>query len=229
MTDTRRRIREHRRVTGRPLSLTAYIVYCLGQALADEPRLHALLDWRGRLVLFDDVDIVVIVELGTGDAPFPAAHLIRAVNRQDPTEIETSIRTMRERPTFDRHWRFLRWFLHLPLILRLLIYRIVLKNPRLVQRYAGTAVVTALGMFGAGGGWVIPNSQYTLSIALGGLARKPAYVGGEITPRELLAVTVSVDHDVVDGAPAARFARHFKTLIERGEGLAAGERAAGAE
>ena len=219
VTDTRRHIRAHRRASGRPLSLTAYIVYCLGQTLAADPQMHAMIDWRGRMVLFDDVDLVVMVELGTADDPFPAAHLVRAVNRLAPTEIEASIQAMRERPTFDRSWRFMRWFLHLPGFLRLLIYRVVLTNPGLVQRYAGTSVVTALGMFGAGGGWVIPNSQYTLSVSLGGLARKPAYVGGELLPREMLAVTISVDHDVVDGAPAARFARRLKTLIESGEGL----------
>jgi hypothetical protein len=42
---------------------------------------------------------------------------------------------------------------------------------------------------------------------------------GRIEPREYLALTASVDHDVVDGAPAARFARRLRELIESAEVL----------
>jgi pyruvate/2-oxoglutarate dehydrogenase complex dihydrolipoamide acyltransferase (E2) component len=44
-------------------------------------------------------------------------------------------------------------------------------------------------------------------------------VDGQIEIRELLNVTVSFDHDIVDGAPAARFTQRFKELIETGYGL----------
>jgi pyruvate/2-oxoglutarate dehydrogenase complex dihydrolipoamide acyltransferase (E2) component len=30
---------------------------------------------------------------------------------------------------------------------------------------------------------------------------------------------VSVDHDIVDGAPAARFVRRLRALVEAGDGL----------
>jgi len=81
-------------------------------------------------------------------------------------------------------------------------------------------VVTAVGMFGKGGGWgfgFLP--MHTLGITLGGIAEKPAVVDRQVVPRELLSVTISVDHDIVDGAPAARFAQRFKELVESGHGL----------
>jgi pyruvate/2-oxoglutarate dehydrogenase complex dihydrolipoamide acyltransferase (E2) component len=37
--------------------------------------------------------------------------------------------------------------------------------------------------------------------------------------REYLSVTVTFDHDIVDGAPAARFTQRLTDLIERGYGL----------
>ena len=37
--------------------------------------------------------------------------------------------------------------------------------------------------------------------------------------REYLSLTVSFDHDIIDGAPAARFTERFKDLIESGYGL----------
>jgi pyruvate/2-oxoglutarate dehydrogenase complex dihydrolipoamide acyltransferase (E2) component len=37
--------------------------------------------------------------------------------------------------------------------------------------------------------------------------------------REYLNVTLSFDHDIVDGAPAARFAGRFTELVQSGYGL----------
>jgi pyruvate/2-oxoglutarate dehydrogenase complex dihydrolipoamide acyltransferase (E2) component len=44
-------------------------------------------------------------------------------------------------------------------------------------------------------------------------------VGGEIRIREYLSVTISFDHDIVDGGPAARFAQRLKELVENGYGM----------
>ena len=56
-------------------------------------------------------------------------------------------------------------------------------------------------------------------LSYGGIATRPALVDGQIAAREYLSVTLTVDHDIVDGAPAARFAQHWKELVERGDGL----------
>jgi pyruvate/2-oxoglutarate dehydrogenase complex dihydrolipoamide acyltransferase (E2) component len=49
---------------------------------------------------------------------------------------------------------------------------------------------------------------------VGGIATKPRYVNGNLEPRELLDITISVDHTVVDGATAARFSRWLADLLE---------------
>ena len=54
---------------------------------------------------------------------------------------------------------------------------------------------------------------------VGGIAQKPGVVDGCIVPREYLDVTLSFDHNIVDGAPAARFAQKFSELIEDGFGF----------
>ncbi len=61
-------------------------------------------------------------------------------------------------------------------------------------------------------------------ITVGGIATKPHYVHGELQARELLDLTISVDHEVVDGAPAARFARRLAELVEQADGLSANAR-----
>jgi len=51
------------------------------------------------------------------------------------------------------------------------------------------------------------------------LAKNPALVAGRIEIREYLSLTVSVDHDIVDGAPAAQSAKQLRELIETEFGI----------
>ena len=68
-------------------------------------------------------------------------------------------------------------------------------------------------------GWGIPIARPTLMITVGGIATKPRYIDAQLQPREMLDLTISTDHEVVDGAPAARFARRLAELVEQADGL----------
>ncbi len=74
-------------------------------------------------------------------------------------------------------------------------------------------------MFGKGAGWGIPLPSHSLWITVGGIGEKPGVVGGQITLREYLSLTISFDHETIDGAPAARFTAMLKELIESAYGL----------
>jgi len=58
-----------------------------------------------------------------------------------------------------------------------------------------------------------------LTVTVGGIGEKQAVVDGQIALREYLSLTVSFDHDLVDGAPATRFTKRLKELIESGYDL----------
>jgi pyruvate/2-oxoglutarate dehydrogenase complex dihydrolipoamide acyltransferase (E2) component len=51
------------------------------------------------------------------------------------------------------------------------------------------------------------------------ITAKPRYLGGELRERQLLSLTLSFDHAIVDGAPAARFAGRLTDLIQSADGL----------
>jgi pyruvate/2-oxoglutarate dehydrogenase complex dihydrolipoamide acyltransferase (E2) component len=74
-------------------------------------------------------------------------------------------------------------------------------------------------MIGKINGWVIPVSVHPLSFAVGSIIKKPGVVDDRIEIREYLYITVSVDHDVVDGAPAVRALSKLTKLVEKGFGL----------
>jgi pyruvate/2-oxoglutarate dehydrogenase complex dihydrolipoamide acyltransferase (E2) component len=222
VTEPRRLLREHKERTGESLSFTAFILHCVGAAVAQDRMIHACRDWRGRLVLFDDVDVNTIIEIELEERRFPLAYVVRAVNRRSVRELHDEIRYVQQNPQRshgEETFNMMRWYLRLPGFVRGLAYRILPLNPQWFKRIAGTASVTAVGMFGEGGGWVIPIPLYTLNLTLGGIATKPGIVDGRIEPREFLSVTLSFDHDIVDGAPAARFAEGLRGLIEMANGL----------
>jgi pyruvate/2-oxoglutarate dehydrogenase complex dihydrolipoamide acyltransferase (E2) component len=80
--------------------------------------------------------------------------------------------------------------------------------------------VSNLGMLGIESFTAIINPPETGILAVGGLEKR-AVVGedGGIHARDMVTLTLSVDHRVVDGALAARFMARIKQLLETPEAL----------
>lgn len=222
VTAARQFLREHRARTGQALSFTAYIVACLGRAVAENRAVQGYRNWRNQVVLFDDVDVSTIIEIQVGERKTPLAHVIGAANRRSYREIHDEIREVQAENRRERampHGQYLGLYGMVPAVLRRTAYRLAMKNPHLVKRLVGTVGLTSVGMFGQGGGWIVTAPIYTLGVALGGIAERPVMAKGEIVVHEFLSITLTLDHDVVDGGPAARFSRRFKELIENGVDL----------
>jgi pyruvate/2-oxoglutarate dehydrogenase complex dihydrolipoamide acyltransferase (E2) component len=224
VTEARQLIQTHKEVTGEALSFTAFILTCLGQAIDQNKYFHARRDFWGRLILFDEVDCTTMIEIDFQGQKFPLAHIIRAINKRPLRDIHDEIRAIQADPqssgSLQNRTRLIGAFLLLPAFMRDLVYGVMNRSPRLFKEQAGTVIVTAVGMFGDGGGWGIgTGSIYTTGVLLGGIAEKPAVVDGQIVVREFLNLTIGLDHDIIDGAPAARFINRFKDLIESAYGL----------
>jgi hypothetical protein len=183
--------------------------------------MHAYRNWRNQLILFDDVDVQTFFAVSTesaGEKILP--HILRATNRRSVRELHDDIRAFQAGHRASTEEHSLGWFVRLPGPIRRAIYWTLLRNPPRFKALMGTVSLTAVGMFGNGGGWGLPVPAHSLQVTLGGIVEKPGVVEGRIAIREYLCVTVSLDHDVVDGAPAARFTQCFKGLVEQGAGLA---------
>lgn len=222
VTVARQFIREHRAQTGETLSFTAFVIACLGRAVEANKAVHAYRNWRNRLIIFDDVDVMTYIEVELKGDKMPLAHIVRAVNRKTWREIHDEIRAVQANPEQSpkaRQWQAVRWLLLLPAFLRDIIYRMINRRPNVWKKHAGTVNLTAVGMFGTSGGWGIGYSSHTLTIVIGGISQKPVVRQGRIEIRECLNLTADFDHDLIDGAPAARFIEEFKGLIESGYGI----------
>ena len=217
VTLPRQFIQERKARTGEVLSFTAFIITCLARAIDENKVLHAYRAGRNRLIVYDEVDISTPIERQVKGHRIGTPHVIRAANKMTFREIHQEIRTaqVEESGEFKR----MDWYGLLPNFIGRLFWRFLGKYPHWRKRLMGTVGVTAVGMFGRGGGWGIPITDYTLQLSLGGIAEKPGINAGHIEAREYLSLTISMDHDVIDGAPAARAAQRLKELIEAGYGL----------
>lgn len=219
VTRPRQLLREHKARTGEAVSFTAFLMACLGRALDEHRQLHAYRDWRNRLVIFDEVDVNTLVEVEVEGRRIIRPRIIRAVNTKTVWDLHRELRTFQAAAEQSREAQFLRGFVRLPWAVRQLFYLVLFKHPWLLKEYLGTVALSSIGMFGSGGFWGIPVPNHTLQLTLGGIAEKPGIVARRIEIREYLSVTISFDHDLVDGAPAARFAQRWKELVEAGDGL----------
>ncbi len=216
VTRVRRKLNEISALQGRKISFTAFIVASLSKAIDLQPQVHGFLDWRRRLFTFHDVDVVTMIEPFAGAVAIP--HVIRSANRKHVVEISDEIRAVQTKPrSSDQTGGLIAIAPRLPRFIRIAFFKILKLNPLWFKRLAGTTVVTSVGMFGKGGGWGIGFlPTHNLGITVGGISQKPGVSEGQIAIREYLNLTLSFDHDIIDGAPAARFAQTLVEIIESG-------------
>ena len=222
VTKPRAILRAYEAQTGESLSFTAFLSACLAKAVDEHKEVQAFRQGSKRLVIFDDVDIYTVIEHDVASQKYIYPYIMRKANHKSVHELHHEIRaaqamdmsTMLQRsplvliPTalFGPSLRAFAW--------------LGTQYPRLWKNTVGTVGISAVGMFGTGAGWGIPAAMPTaLTLTVGGIGEQPVLSDGQVITREYLSLTISVDHDVVDGAPAARFAERLKELIEAGYGL----------
>jgi pyruvate/2-oxoglutarate dehydrogenase complex dihydrolipoamide acyltransferase (E2) component len=224
VTRARARLREHRTTTGESLSFTAFLIVCLAKAVEEHKAVQALRKGSRHLVLFDEVDVYLPIESEVDGQKQFTNSIIRAANRKTVHEIHQEIRAAQSKDVEQALKGFKRLLLFLPPLLFLPFFRVCLwlfqASPQVKKNIAGTVGLTAVGMFGKGAGWGIPPANaHPLWITVGGIGKKPGIVDGEIAIRDYLSLTITFNHEIIDGAPAARFTERLKELIESGYGL----------
>ena len=81
----------------------------------------------------------------------------------------------------------------------------------------GTFTVTNLGMYGVDAFTPILNPPEVAVLGIGRWVDKPAALDGKIVIRTMGVLSLTVDHRVVDGAPAAAFLKEVADCLQRGD------------
>ncbi len=226
VTLARKFIAEQEARTGETLSFAGFLTFCLARAVDEDKTIQAFRKGDRQLVLFDDVNVGLMIERKVGEKRALMGHVIRGANRKTYREIHCEIRKAQSEPVPPGRG-MASWFrsaLLLPWPLSRLIIALLRINsrrdPTIAVSMGGTVALTSVGMFGGGhSGWGLSPTLHPLGLVVGGIAWKPAVVEGRIEPREILSLTLTFDHDIVDGGPATRFVRRLVELIESGYGL----------
>jgi hypothetical protein len=219
ITQAREKIRQYRVQKGEALSFSTFFLACLGKAIDQDNQMHAYRTWRNQVIIYDDVDVNLLFEVEVDGKKTIRPHILRGVNHKSLRELQEEIRSFQENHESSQESKFIKWFVRLPGWIRRSFLWVLFRNPQLIKDYYGTVLVTSVGLFGSGGGWGIPVPNHSLQLTVGGMGEKPGVFDHRIEVREFLSVTISFDHDVIDGAPAARFTQRLKKLIENGYGL----------
>lgn len=211
----REKMRTHFEKTGEKLSLTAYVVTCLANVIRQHPQLNSFI--RGnKLILLDDVCVSVLVERAFDDEKVPEPAGIKKAHEKTFQQIQDEIRAAQHRS--DKKLGSLSkqtWIRFIPGFLLKAFVRLADKNLKLAKIY-GKVGVTAVGMYSKEPFWFIPHGTATVLVTVGSIQHKVIEIDGHFVSREHLSLTVSFDHNIVDGAPAARFMSAFIRTIKAG-------------
>ena len=78
----------------------------------------------------------------------------------------------------------------------------------------GCFTITNLGAFGIDAFTPIINPPECAVLGVGRIKRRPVMDGDRVVGRELLTLSLTFDHRIVDGAPAARFLQTLVACVE---------------
>jgi len=223
VTDSRAKLRDLRK-TGTTVSFNAWLIKVIGKALQKHPEAAAYFYNKKRLIIFNDINVSMIVEKKIGDSKVPIPLVIEKVNEKSALEITQEIENAKSQDLNSKDIvlkkqssSYQRLYYYLPGFIRRLFWRLLLKSPKTAYKTMGNVAVTSIGMIGKINGWFIHKSVHPISFGVGSILNKAVVIGNEIKIREILNMTILVDHDVIDGAPIVRFLDDLTNYIETGK------------
>jgi pyruvate/2-oxoglutarate dehydrogenase complex dihydrolipoamide acyltransferase (E2) component len=224
VTKARKFIPDHKEKTGETLSFTGWVIKCIAQAVSENAEVQGYRKGKNKIVVFDDVDVAVVIEREMKSERVPMGYVVRKANEKSFRQIHEEIRSAQKQEIHGEVLgseslpRLAVLVQHLPSFLRKFGWWKFRRDPFLKKQVMGTIAVTAVGMFGIGRGWPIMMGFHSLEFGIGGISNSrsiedPSDLG------EYLSMTVMFDEEVTYGAPAARFISRLSELMKAGFGL----------
>jgi len=171
---------------GRGASATAVIIKACAAALSEHEIVNAFIDGE-EIVYHGEIDIGCAIDVPNG----LLVPVIRGADKKDVFAITAEIADFAERGQ-----------------------RGALTG---AEMSGGTFTVSNVGMFGVEIFTPIINHPQAAIMGVGAIARLPRYLDDSseiLVPRSIMKLSLTYDHRIVDGAPAARFSLRVRELLE---------------
>ncbi|ERM80742.1 hypothetical protein P872_21235 [Rhodonellum psychrophilum GCM71 = DSM 17998] len=225
VTESKKRIKHHQESSGK-ITFTSWLIKVISDTVKSHEFVAAYLKGNRSLLVFEDVNVSLIVEKELNGQKIPLPLLIEKADKKSIETITNEIGVARENPLNKkdivlqkRSTAMERFYYFLPGFIRRAFWRNLLKHPHLAFSKMGNVAITSVGMMGEVQGWFIPSSIHPICFGISTVSKKPWVIGERIEIREILHLTILLDHDVVDGAPMARFISELAENMEKGKGL----------
>ncbi len=222
VTESREKLRISRREKGK-ISFNAWLISTIGQTIHQHELTAAFLKGKRKMLVFQDINISMIVEKTINGQKVPIPMLIKKVQETSMESITRQISDAKNQELTGedivlqkKSERMERMYYHLPGFIRRLFWKYMLRHPHFAFEKMGNVAITSIGMMGNVKGWFIPISVHPICFGISTINKKPVVVNDQIAIREMLNMTVLIDHDVIDGAAMARFIHHLSVNIEKG-------------
>ncbi len=209
-----------------PISFTAWLIKVISLTIKNHEAAAGYLLGKRKVLVFDDINVSLAIEKEVNGKKVPIPLIIEKANEISVESITEQIRDAKEKELTNKdivlHTRankLERLYYALPGFVRRFFWKYLLRHPRLAFKKMGNVAITSVGVVGNVSGWFIPISVHPICFGISNIAKKPMVIDDNIEIREILNMTVLLDHDVIDGAPMARFLSDLSSNIEKGYGL----------
>lgn len=227
VTEARKMIAEKKKQKHN-ISFNSWLIKSISKTVEEFKDIHGIRKGKRKIVIFDNIDISIMIEREIQGVKVPLPYVIRKTNEKSISQIYDEIKVGQNQSINNegnyvlsekKNEYLMKVYYSMPGFIRRIIWRKIIQSPFFTKQNMGTVMISSVGMIGKINGWVIPVSVHPISFAVGSIIKKPGVVNDRIEAREYLHITVSVDHDVVDGAPAVRALSKLTKLVEKGVGL----------
>jgi pyruvate/2-oxoglutarate dehydrogenase complex dihydrolipoamide acyltransferase (E2) component len=225
VTESRKKLQQLRR-SGVNASFNAWLIKIISLVVEQHKEAAAYLYNKKKLIIFNDVNVSILIEKNVEGKKVPIPLLIEKANKKSIVEINKEIENAKNQVLSGKDivlnkkaTRSEKIYYILPGFFRRTVWKIMLNNPQFAYKRMGNVVITSVGMMGRINGWFIQKSIHPLSFGVGSILKKPTVFENQIQIREILNMTILFDHDVIDGAPMVKFLNDLTKSIENAEGI----------
>ncbi len=223
VTESREKIRRYNHRNPDKISFTGWLISVISATVKSHETAASYLIGKGKRMIFSDVSISLIVEKELNGQKVPIPLVIDRAQEcsiESITEQITNARNEKLSPNDivlqKKITRAENLYYILPGFIRRYFWKFVVRHPKFAFAKMGNVAFTSIGMMGKINGWFIPASIHPLCFGISSVLKKPLVRDNKIEIREVLMMTVLLDHDVMDGAPMARFISELTRNVESG-------------
>lgn len=226
ISKTRNKIKEYNKHNNNKISFTAWIISVISNTIKKYETPSSYLKGKNKLMIFENINVSIIVEKDLNGQKVPIPLIIEKANEISIEAISKQINDAKNKQVINKDIvlqkktdRFERIYYLFPGFIRRYVWKYILRHPKLSFKKMGNVAITSIGMMGQIKGWFVPISIHPICFGLSSIIKKPTVIDDKIEIREMLNMTILLDHDVIDGAPMARFISELSKNIENGYNL----------